>query len=149
MTAPSPRPGAPRQTGRTALLCGGLAVGMVGLAYASVPLYDAFCKATGYDGTPRQGPALTAAARTGDSMTVHFDTNVAPGLPWKFAPETKDKTLEELDIFFGGGMDSIAEADRQRMERIYDSLGLSGVKEVGDLVEKEKGEITGEVVEMS
>lgn len=69
---------------------------------------------------------------------------------WKFAPETKDKTLEELDIFFGGGMDSIAEADRQRMERIYDSLGLSGVKEVGDLVvEKEKGEITGEVVEMS
>jgi cytochrome c oxidase assembly protein subunit 11 len=102
MTAPSPRPAPPRQTGRTALLCAGLAVGMVGLAYASVPLYDAFCKATGYDGTPRQGPALTAAAHTGDSMTVHFDTNVAPGLPWKFAPEANsvEATLGETKTVF-------------------------------------------------
>ncbi|MFC6788240.1 cytochrome c oxidase assembly protein [Methylobacterium komagatae] len=104
MTAPSPRPSTPRGAARTAILCGGLAVGMVGLAYASVPLYDAFCKATGYDGTPRQGPALSvAAARSDDSMVVHFDTNVAPGLPWKFAPEQNQveaKLGETKTVFF-------------------------------------------------
>ncbi|OJJ42858.1 hypothetical protein ASPZODRAFT_155103 [Penicilliopsis zonata CBS 506.65] len=52
---------------------------------------------------------------------------------WKFAPETKNKTLEELDIFFGGGEDSIAEADRLRMQRIYEELGLLGVEHVDDL----------------
>lgn len=88
---------------RTAIACAGLAVGMVGLAFASVPLYDAFCKATGYDGTPRQGPALASAARTDDSMVVHFDTNVAPGLPWKFAPEANTveaKLGETKTVFF-------------------------------------------------
>ncbi|KAJ5689174.1 hypothetical protein N7462_003566 [Penicillium macrosclerotiorum] len=58
---------------------------------------------------------------------------------WKFAPETKDKTLEELDIFFGGGIDSIAEADRLRMQRINESLGLAGVETIEDLkTEKER-----------
>ncbi|KAL2852036.1 general substrate transporter [Aspergillus pseudoustus] len=58
---------------------------------------------------------------------------------WWFAPETKDKTLEELDIYFGGGKDSIAEADRLRMQRINERLGLAGVETVEDLVsEKEK-----------
>jgi hypothetical protein len=52
---------------------------------------------------------------------------------WKFAPETKDKTLEELDVFFGGAMDSIAEADRLRMLRINESLGLAGVENLEDL----------------
>ena len=76
---------------------------MIGLAFASVPLYDAFCKATGYDGTPRQGPALAAsAARAHDSMVVHFDTNVAPGLAWKFAPEANrvEATLGETKTVF-------------------------------------------------
>lgn len=42
---------------------------------------------------------------------------------WLFVPETKDKTLEELDVYFGGGEDSIALADRERMRRIQESLG--------------------------
>ncbi|MCJ2063912.1 cytochrome c oxidase assembly protein [Methylobacterium sp. J-088] len=102
MAAPHQNPS--RGANRTALACAGLAVGMVGLAFASVPLYDAFCKATGYDGTPRQGPALAAtAARADDSMVVHFDTNVAPGLPWKFAAETNSveaKLGETKTVFF-------------------------------------------------
>jgi hypothetical protein len=65
---------------------------------------------------------------------------------WKFAPETKDKTLEELDIFFGGGMDSIAEADRLRMQRINETLGLAGVENLEDL--KTEKEITAEQVEL-
>ncbi|MCJ2015449.1 cytochrome c oxidase assembly protein [Methylobacterium sp. J-076] len=104
MTAPSPRPTPSRGAARTAVLCAGLAFGMVGLAYASVPLYNAFCKATGYDGTPRQGPALSlAAARSDDSMVVHFDTNVAPGIAWKFAPEVSSidaKLGETKTVFF-------------------------------------------------
>ncbi|MEE7494274.1 cytochrome c oxidase assembly protein [Methylobacterium oryzae CBMB20] len=99
-----PPSGSNRAATRTALACAGLAIGMVGLAFASVPLYDAFCKATGYDGTPRQGPALSAsAARTDDSMVVHFDTNVAPGLPWKFIPEVSSveaKLGETKTVFF-------------------------------------------------
>ncbi|KAJ5908503.1 sugar transporter [Penicillium taxi] len=52
---------------------------------------------------------------------------------WYFAPETKDKTLEELDVFFGGSESGIAEADRLRMQRINEELGLAGVENVGDL----------------
>ena len=104
MTAPSPRPPAARGAARTAIICAGVAFGMVGLAYASVPLYNAFCKATGYDGTPRQGPALSVAApHSNDSMVVHFDTNVAPGLAWKFAPEVNHveaKLGETKTVFF-------------------------------------------------
>ena len=58
---------------------------------------------------------------------------------WKYAPETKDKTLEELDIFFGGSEDSIAEADRVRMQRIYESLGLAGLDTVDDLKTEKHG----------
>ncbi|PYH44565.1 sugar porter family MFS transporter [Aspergillus saccharolyticus JOP 1030-1] len=66
---------------------------------------------------------------------------------WYFSPETKDKTLEELDVFFGGNMDSIAEADRRRMEAIYERLGLAGVEKVEDL-DNEKTKVQGEIVEM-
>lgn len=52
---------------------------------------------------------------------------------WWLFPETKDKTLEELDVFFGGDMDSIAAKDRERMQRIYEELGLANAHEVADL----------------
>lgn len=65
---------------------------------------------------------------------------------WKFAPETKDKTLEELDVFFGQNMESIAEADRLRMQRINETLGLAGVETIDDL--KNEKEITAEQVEL-
>lgn len=98
------RPDLTRTAIRTAVACAGLAFGMVGLAFASVPLYDAFCKATGYDGTPRQGPALDAtSAHTDDSMVVHFDTNVAPGLPWTFRAENNGVSVnlgETKTVFF-------------------------------------------------
>src|SRR3954454_24941808 len=93
-----------RKTNRTALACVGLVAGMTGLAFASVPVYDAFCKATGYDGTPLQGAAPSAAvARTGDSMAVHFDTNVAATLPWKFraeSPKVAAHLGETTTVFF-------------------------------------------------
>ncbi|MFC7475374.1 cytochrome c oxidase assembly protein [Dankookia sp. GCM10030260] len=78
-----------RRNRRTAFGVGGVVLGMVGLAYASVPLYDLFCRATGYGGTVQVGgPAAPGAdqAMPGRAVTVRFNANTAPGLPWRFAP---------------------------------------------------------------
>lgn len=102
MTGPARR--SDKKVLHTALACAGLVAGMTGLAFASVPLYDAFCKATGYDGTPLRGAALSAvAARTGDSLLVRFDTNVSSTLPWSFRAETPKvaaKLGETTTVFF-------------------------------------------------
>jgi cytochrome c oxidase assembly protein subunit 11 len=66
--------------------CGLLAAGMVGMAYAAVPLYSWFCRTTGFGGTPvvAQVAPEHALAR---KIVVRFDANVAGGLPWRFVPE--------------------------------------------------------------
>lgn len=90
----------------TAIACVAIVAGMTGLAFASVPLYDLFCKATGYEGTPRVGsaPAAPAMGTTAlKPLTVHFDTNVAPNLSWQFRPETRTVTAvpgETKTVFF-------------------------------------------------
>ena len=69
-----------------AATCGLGVAFMVGAAYAAVPLYDWFCRATGFGGTTQ---VATAAPRTvlDRRILVRFDANVAPGLPWRFEPE--------------------------------------------------------------
>jgi cytochrome c oxidase assembly protein subunit 11 len=71
---------------RVAALAGGLAVGMVGLAYASVPLYALFCQATGFGGTTQRADAAPEAKST-KTISVRFDGNTAASLPWDFHPE--------------------------------------------------------------
>ena len=91
-----------RKAAVTAFACAGLAFGMIGLAFASVPLYDMFCKTTGFDGTPRKGIAQVAAA-TDDGMLVRFDTNVSSSLPWRFQAEAAEVTArlgETKPVFF-------------------------------------------------
>jgi cytochrome c oxidase assembly protein subunit 11 len=62
-----------------------VAVGMVGLSYAAVPLYRLFCQVTGYQGTTQR--ADSASGRVLDrEVVVRFDANVS-GLPWDFRPE--------------------------------------------------------------
>ena len=56
-----------------------MAVGMIGLTYAAAPFYSAFCRATGYEGTPQQVKANTDAEGH-RILRVGFDANVAPGL---------------------------------------------------------------------
>ncbi|WP_420103075.1 cytochrome c oxidase assembly protein [Bosea sp. (in: a-proteobacteria)] len=84
----------PKNMGRTALVCVGVVFGMLGASFAAVPLYDLFCKATGFGGTPRIGTAQIGTAATGTvldrTMSVRFDANVAPGLGWKFEPESPE-----------------------------------------------------------
>ncbi|KAF2650313.1 sugar transporter [Lophiostoma macrostomum CBS 122681] len=61
---------------------------------------------------------------------------------WKLVPETQDKTLEELDVYFGGDDTTIAQDDAARMQRIYASLGLAGIERPEDLGEKEVDNIS-------
>ena len=71
----------------TALSICAVVVLMTGMAYAAVPLYRMFCRATGYGGTTQVATAAPAARGT-RTITVRFDANVLPGLPWRFSPET-------------------------------------------------------------
>lgn len=75
-------------TTRTGLLAALLAVAMVGLGFASVPLYRMFCQATGFAGTTQRAEGDDApGAIVGKIVSVRFDGNVAPKLKWHFQPE--------------------------------------------------------------
>ncbi|MFO1089130.1 MAG: cytochrome c oxidase assembly protein [Hyphomicrobiales bacterium] len=78
---------------RVAIVCATVAAGMVGMAYASVPLYRLFCQVTGFGGTTQVAEAapVTVLDRT---MTVKFDANVGPGLTFRFVPAQRDETLK-------------------------------------------------------
>ncbi|MEO1105346.1 MAG: cytochrome c oxidase assembly protein [Pseudomonadota bacterium] len=84
-----------RRHGIVALSCVAFVCVMVGAAYAAVPLYDWFCRVTGFGGTPSVAsvevvPGLEMRDR---EITIRFDTNVAPGLPWKFRPKERTMTV--------------------------------------------------------
>jgi cytochrome c oxidase assembly protein subunit 11 len=81
-----PGDGTARRNGRFALGGAALVLAMIGLSYAAVPFYAAFCRATGYEGTPQTAKA-GASYVGGRTLRVAFDANVAPGLPWRFEPE--------------------------------------------------------------
>jgi len=85
----APDPGRNR---RVAAIFAVIPVAMVGAAYAAVPLYAAFCKATGFGGTT-QIARVAPAARGARTLSVSFDANVAPGLDWTFEPETSSIRL--------------------------------------------------------
>ena len=66
--------------------------GMVGVAYASVPLYRWFCQVTGFGGTTQVAEAPTGAVLDRE-ITIRFDANVSAGLPWGFKPEQREVRL--------------------------------------------------------
>jgi cytochrome c oxidase assembly protein subunit 11 len=68
---------------------GAVVVAMVGLSFASVPLYRLFCAVTGYGGTPQIGAAVAPGA-TRQIVTVHFNANTNPNLPWDFHPDREN-----------------------------------------------------------
>jgi cytochrome c oxidase assembly protein subunit 11 len=77
----------------TAIVLSGLVVGMVGLSFASVPLYRLFCEVTGYGGTPKTAGVTASADVVDEVVTVRFDSNVNSGLPWRFRPEQREVTV--------------------------------------------------------
>jgi cytochrome c oxidase assembly protein subunit 11 len=68
-----------------------IAIGMVGLSFAAIPLYRVFCQATGYGGTPKIGEAA-APGGNGQTIRVRFNADIHPGLPWTFAPDQLEIT---------------------------------------------------------
>jgi len=66
--------------------CGVFVAAMVGAAYAAVPLYNWFCRTTGFGGTPLVATAAPSHALD-RRLKVRFDANVTGGLPWRFEPE--------------------------------------------------------------
>ncbi len=102
MPVPSPGPDLQSRHRRVALTVLGMVVGMIGMAYAAVPLYQAFCRATGFGGVPQI--ATTESATRGQKvMTIHFDANIASDLPWTFEPEQDSirlRTGETATVFY-------------------------------------------------
>jgi cytochrome c oxidase assembly protein subunit 11 len=86
----SPKAASRRGLGRDATVaasCGLLVALMVGASYAAVPFYNWFCRTTGFNGTTQVATSAPSAAPLTRKIAVRFDSNVAPGLPWKFEPE--------------------------------------------------------------
>jgi cytochrome c oxidase assembly protein subunit 11 len=86
----------------TAVLLVAVVAGMVGLSFASVPLYRIFCAATGYEGTTQRASAApTDIAKS--LVTVRFNAEIAPELNWEFRPlveEVKVHPGEQNQVFF-------------------------------------------------
>ncbi len=77
---------------RVAVMAGSIAVGMVGMAYAAVPLYQIFCQVTGFGGTTQRADA--SPEKTLDrKITVAFDANVNASLSWEFVPVQHSQTV--------------------------------------------------------
>ncbi len=82
-----------QKNNRMAGMVVGVVVGMIALAYASVPLYDLFCKVTGYGGTTQRAELFDAKAINRD-MKVRFSANVHRDMPWDFVPQQVSQKLK-------------------------------------------------------
>ena len=92
-----------RRNGRTGLIMALVALGMAGLAFASVPLYRLFCQVTGFAGTTQMAVGGQApGAVAGQRISVRFDATTSHALPWRFAPEqpTHNVAIGERNIAF-------------------------------------------------
>jgi cytochrome c oxidase assembly protein subunit 11 len=93
-----------RNNNRVGLIALGVALAMLGVGYAAVPLYRIFCQVTGYGGTTQVADEAQAASvkTTGMPISIRFDSNVAPGMPWSFRPEqvTQQVRIGERNIAF-------------------------------------------------
>ena len=74
-------------------LCLGIVAGMTGLAYAAVPLYDLFCRVTGYGGTTQRAANSDGVPIIDRTINVRFDANTAASLHWNFAPEQREVSI--------------------------------------------------------
>lgn len=85
-----------KSNSRIVTMCVAMVLGMGGLAYASVPLYELFCQVTGYGGTTQQVDAEAAdgVGVIDRDINVRFDANTASVLNWEFAPEQREVTIK-------------------------------------------------------
>jgi cytochrome c oxidase assembly protein subunit 11 len=97
-----PVAGGRRRNGATVLVLAAVVAGMVGLSFASVPLYRLFCQATGFGGTTQRADAAPAKAAAA-VVTVRFNAETAPDLGWEFRPLQDAVSVhpgEQREIFY-------------------------------------------------
>ena len=88
-------PRTPASHTRTALMALSVALGAFGAGFAAVPLYRYFCQVTGFGGTTQRVDGATGVRPVpGKTMSIRFDSNVSPGMPWRFYPERHTQTVE-------------------------------------------------------
>ncbi|MEQ1539947.1 MAG: cytochrome c oxidase assembly protein [Sphingorhabdus sp.] len=95
---------ADRANTRTGFMAAAIALSMVGVGFAAVPIYRIFCQVTGFGGTTMRVSEAQAATVEAVSKTivVRFDANQR-GLPWEFKPERPTDTVSigarDMSIF--------------------------------------------------
>ncbi|HJK86236.1 MAG TPA: cytochrome c oxidase assembly protein [Candidatus Megaira endosymbiont of Nemacystus decipiens] len=80
-----------------------LVLSMLMLSFASVPIYNLFCKATGFGGTVQRDKAYTKVEKGTKSLRIDFDANIDPALPWRFVPKNRDVKIitgENILVFY-------------------------------------------------
>lgn len=82
-----------RKNKRAGLIMLAVVLGMIGLSFASVPLYRMFCQVTGFDGTPNIDPNAQADRILDKKITIRFNADVSAGMPWSFKAEAPSLTL--------------------------------------------------------
>lgn len=101
--------------GTIVAVCLTFVVGMLGMAYAAVPLYDMFCKVTGYGGTTQRVEQASSVILD-KKIKVRFDANTGPGLPWTFEPVQREIELkigETVQVMYKARNNSKADATGQ------------------------------------
>ncbi|AOF97107.1 cytochrome c oxidase assembly CtaG/Cox11 family protein [Sphingobium sp. RAC03] len=98
-----------RRNRRTMLTMAGVGLSMLALGFASVPLYRIFCEQTGFGGTTMRADAnVQVSEAAGHTMSIRFDSNVQPGMPWQFYPEHRTDTVtvgrKDMAIFIAKNM---------------------------------------------
>lgn len=87
-------PALARRNRRVMLMAAAMAAGALGMGFAAVPLYRLFCQVTGFGGTTmRADPNVQTTPVAGKLMSIRFDSNVSPSLPWQFRPEHTTDTV--------------------------------------------------------
>ena len=82
-----------RRNRRMGAILAGVVVGMIGLAYASVPLYELFCRVTGFGGETQRADAAPEQTQSDRSFVIRFNADVNPDLPWSFRPVQNTLTV--------------------------------------------------------
>ena len=98
-----------RRNRRTLITMAGVGVAMLALGFASVPLYRIFCQQTGFGGTTQRASGeINVREAVGHTMSIRFDSNVQPGMPWQFYPEHRTDTVtvgaRDMAIFIAKNM---------------------------------------------
>ena len=78
------------------------ALAMLGMGYAAVPLYDLFCRVTGFGGTTQvateaQANAAASVAATRD-ISIRFDASLSRDMPWEFAPLQEKAKFQKTQL---------------------------------------------------